>query len=564
MRRFFFVSLAFLEGAVCLFLALSKSMPVSHDTFLYFASQYYFLNEAVTSGEIPRWLPFFMQGSAATWWYTLQSSLLQLPLLHTGAFLKGVDFLNIFYASLWVDHLFLLAGVWLLSKRFFSPPAAAFVTLTAMGSAVWVTQPWFNFHFSYAVPMTLYLLHLFLEKKLWRYLFLAGHLLLFQLAGNPPYFLPVILLSVFLYFLFYASLNFREVKQDLLLIAKKRSWLIGFAFLAAFLGAFWIFSQLKLSSMAVYSMARNPDGSVPLPVFLTYGGTQFPSKWLELFLGFSPRLDQSLYIGILGVSFLFASIFQLRRKHLHFFLTCLILLLFSMGTWVAVFLYHVWPLMKFYRPIGLAASFVKLFLCFLAGAGVEAVFNPSQKNRVGRWVAATVTSLLFLALLRLIASPDNLVTLGNWIASHEPGGVFMPLLKQDSLGSLLDRTTGIALCAAILLGFWATGRLEKNRFHLITLMLALHAVDLYGYKLHDAWSKTAPLTGEQQALTRFQLLPYSKNRSPLAQGENRRVRSLSQLPLSGALPCLSNRSSFMTNRALLSEQSIGKNRWIVS
>ena len=77
-----------------------------------------------------------------------------------------------------------------------SVPAATFVTLSVVGSGVWLDQPYWNFRLYYALPLVLELGHRFIDQGRWRWLLLAGNLLAVQTIGNLPYFMPVVSLIV--------------------------------------------------------------------------------------------------------------------------------------------------------------------------------------------------------------------------------------------------------------------------------------------------------------------------------------------------------------------------------
>jgi len=209
-----FLLVILLEAGIFLYMIHEQRIVGGHDGFQYFSVQYSFLNHVVNYGEIPQWSPFMTHGSLAALGYLAPEGILQNVLLLSGGLFKDINFLPLFYAGIFLDELLLLAGVWLLARRFFASPLTVFfVTLSIMGSCIWVLQPWFNFHFYYAIPLILYLIHLFLDSGKSRYYFLAGNLLFIQCLGNLPYFLPVTSLVIFLYFLFYFIFNYQDTWQ---------------------------------------------------------------------------------------------------------------------------------------------------------------------------------------------------------------------------------------------------------------------------------------------------------------------------------------------------------------
>ena len=301
----------------------------SHDGFQYFTLQYYFLNNVVTSGEIPQWMPFMTQGTVSTWWDIIQGGILQNVLLLCGSLFKNVNFLTLFYAGIFVDELLLLVGVWLLAKRFFASPFTVFfITLSIMGSCIWMVQPWFNFHIYYAIPLILHFIHMLLDSGKWRYLLLAGNLLAVQAIGNLPYFLPVTSLVIFLYFLFYFIFNYKDIWQQIRNLKFGWSFLLtSFLIIFSFIALYFVMN-VGVDQIANYNFMRNLDGTTTLDGFLTYEGNLSIRKWIEIFLGVSPFLNYTLYIGILCVPFiLLGLIFNLNKQNVHFILTIIILAL---------------------------------------------------------------------------------------------------------------------------------------------------------------------------------------------------------------------------------------------
>ena len=182
-------------------------VPAVHDGFQYFTLQHFFLNNAIQSGEVAQWIPYMTQGTTATLWYGVQGSFLQALLLQAPSIVQRADLLTAFHVGMFVDELILLVGTWLLARRFFSLPAATFVTLSAVGSGVWLDQPYWNFRLYYALPLVLELGHRFIDRGRWRWLLLAGNLLAVQTIGNLPYFMPVVSLIVCAYFAIYLAVN---------------------------------------------------------------------------------------------------------------------------------------------------------------------------------------------------------------------------------------------------------------------------------------------------------------------------------------------------------------------
>jgi len=176
--------------------------------------QYFFLNGVMTAGEIPLWLPYDMHGLPSNANYIVQGSILQNTLLLLGPLIPGLKAANglaVFYATIFVDEMLLLIGVWLWTSRFMVTVSARFFTsMSVMGSCIWMDQPFFNFHFYYAIPLLLHLFHRLMDTGRWWYGMVAVNLLAIQLLGSALYLLPVILLTLTAYCLTYAALYHHE------------------------------------------------------------------------------------------------------------------------------------------------------------------------------------------------------------------------------------------------------------------------------------------------------------------------------------------------------------------
>ncbi len=525
-----FLAVVSLELLLAGFLAASHRMIAGHDGFHYFALQYYFMNGAAASGEIPQWIPFMAQGMPATWWYAIQAAPWQAALLQAAGLFKGLDLLPLFYAGIFWDTLLLLTGTWLLARLLFSSRwTAFFVTVTVAGSAIWTSQPWFNFHSTYALPLALYLGHRFLETGRWRYLLISGNLLALQTLGNLPYFLSVASLAFFLYFLFYALFNLKEVGPQL----KKIRWgwpstatflLIGASFLAVFL-----LLRTDVDQTLQYNIGRNPDGTTPFDLFLSYGSSQQAAKWIELLLRAPLALDYTLYVGLLTLPLIF--LFPLsasRRKALPLAACALFFLFFSQGSLVLARIgYDLWPFMKFYRHLGLTACWAKLFLALLAGAGFEVLFVERTRRALPLGLGLALGSLA-LALFILARNEALWAELIPRIFSGQEWQAFAPILQGDRLASLIQGSGWISLLAALVVtGAWL-GRGTRSLW--IALALTLQVADLYGYKLADALLKTVPLTGTERQLTQLQEVPFAQRRLPLEGNKTQRVQDFVRLP----------------------------------
>src|SRR5581483_11721081 len=135
--------------------------------------------------------------------------------------------------------------------------------------------------------------------------------------------------------------------------------LVGAATVAA---AYFCFT-IGTRELVSYNAFRNPDGSNTLAVFLTYGGATDLLKWIDTALNLSPWMDMTLYSGILLLPLCLLGTTVVDKSRLHLLLVTIVLLLFTLGTFVSTALFYLWPGMKFFRHIGLVSPLVRVFLC---------------------------------------------------------------------------------------------------------------------------------------------------------------------------------------------------------
>ncbi|MEW6076914.1 MAG: hypothetical protein AB1724_03795 [Thermodesulfobacteriota bacterium] len=517
---------------------LARFIPGGSDGFKYFYLQYYFLNNVVNYGEIPQWCPFLTHGAIMTWWYIYQGGILQDALLLSGSLLKAINFIPVFYCGIFVDHLLLLAGVWLLGKRFYASPfTLLFVALSIMGSSVWVLQVWWNFHFYYALPLILYLGHRFIDSGQWRYFLLAGNLLVVQAVGGLPYFLPVTTLVLFLYFLFYCLLHLRESREAIRRIRFGRPFVVTIAVTTFSLVALYAAMDSGTDQVQVANLMRNADGSVGLDVFLIYGGKLNWKTWLELVLGISPAVDYNLYAGIFCAPFVLIGIVaNTGKRNIHWLLTTVALALFSMGTFVSIIFYYGWPMMKYFRHLALVIPIVRIFLCFLAGFGIETLFRdlPARRRPLLTQSAFAVMTMLMIGIAGgLFHLHRHYESAAGFYESMVPGylPLFLTIFDAGVMDCLIARTAIFALLATVILAGITFIRWPKFLSLLAILLLITHAADIYGYKYAQIRLRTAALNDELYAITAFQPMPYSPRRAPVYESDNSRAALLDVLPM---------------------------------
>lgn len=516
-------------------------LPREHDGFSYFGLQYYFLNNAAITGELPQWIPYMTHGTVANWWYAIQGGIFVNSIaLIAGPLgvLKHLSFLPLFYIGIWFDGLLLLVGTWLLAQRLFRSNATIFfVCAIVVGPCIWISQPWYNFHFFYALPLILALVHRFLDRGSWLSLFLAMNLFALQTIGNLPYFIPISSLVIVLYFGLHTMFNWQEQ------FAALKQLRFGFPCVLAVLGglgglaASYLVLRLGTAEIANYNIARDLDARVSLETFLTYGGEITLRKWIESILGISPSLDNTLYMGLLALPLLaVGGCFGIRRRHAHLHLLCVILFLFGLGGVVATQAYHWWPFMKFYRHIGLTGSVTRIFFSLVAGCGFEVLFLENAEKRRFRTVACVLAIVMLgvgAGLFYLGSKPDLAQRILRGMHTHASTALYLgspPAYAVIGEGRILWGRLAVSggaalLCAALLAGrALPRGKDFRNGLGMAALLLVVS--DVYIYRYGETWLRTTPLPREDLGLLDFQKLPYPYRRSLSFFAPNPRVEAL--------------------------------------
>jgi len=444
-------------------------------------------------GEVPRWIPFLVHGVIANGFYAMQSGLTQNLLMAAGPILKHCNFLTLFYAGMFVDEFLLLLGTWLLAKRYFkSSFTVFFVCVSVIGSSIWIGQPWFNFHFYYAVPLIIYFFHQFLDTKKWYHFFLAANLFIFQTLGNLVYLIPFTSLVIFAYFLFYFVLNYKTVIKQSSQITYSRLLPVFLLWAIAMVAAGYFILSFGMDQIAYYGDLRNRDGTVTAEMFLQTGSQVTKSYLADLAFGTAAHINFTLYAGAAAIFMaILAVMINWNRQKAIFIMLIVFTYLFSRGTLISVFSYYVWPMMKYFRHIQLTVSFSKLFFCFLAGFGFEALLIEQNNSRR---IKLSLAFLFFFLLLALFFLTNN------------QGLVSKGFQNMDYRGGLWAAVAGVSCFLALI-----TGRSKWPKFF-ITFILLVQVVSIFSYKFQLFYDGSVRLNRTQYELLQFSELPFVKDR----------------------------------------------------
>src|SRR5579862_4821859 len=294
-RRLFLILLLLVVG-VHLVLLADHRLPRRHRTRLHYELQYALLSGSAHPGCVPLWMPFASHGTVSNWALFETSGLVLSPLMLAGPALVGADFQICFHLGVLAEELVLLIGCWMLSRRFFrSPLAAFFTTASALGSAFWLDEMSLNLHAIFALPLLLELLHRHFDDGSRKAMLLAANLAAVQALGGP---LPAGLVTPISAAIYFAA---RTVLQ-------KEPWTRKLAWGPLLMGASALLPVLVTASWGAGALVGASELVRPGPGdAIVYSGLGNPLRYLDLFLGAGPSLDWSIYCGALTVGLALAA-----------------------------------------------------------------------------------------------------------------------------------------------------------------------------------------------------------------------------------------------------------------
>jgi hypothetical protein len=193
-------------------------------------------------------------------------------------------------------------------------------------------------------------------------------------------------------------------------------------------------------------------------------------------------------------------------------------------------------MMKYFRHLAYVAPVIKIFLCFMAGLGFEAVFFNQSRSKNPRTInvsLAIISSIMFGLFLILLFLAHNHVFTVNLLVGIVPAkhSFFRILLNEAVLSALLKKSALFVFLSSSFLAVLCIMKREKYFYPLVIFLLAIHGADIYGFKLSEIGFKTARLNGELYKITKFQSTPFVSRRDILLPHSNPRVELLNVLPI---------------------------------
>ncbi|MBI4309258.1 MAG: YfhO family protein [Candidatus Omnitrophica bacterium] len=190
--------------------------------------------------------------------------------------------------------------------------------------------------------------------------------------------------------------------------------------------------------------------------------------------------------------------------------------------------------MNYYRHLILIIPIIKIFLCFLAGFGLEYLCEQSRQRKCSyqNYVligAVTIMAGVFLGLVYLACHPGFAAYAVNRIIV---GGLpYLTYTKDLIAPRMVFAMVFSSLCftwTMLLLYFKRTKNL-RYLYSLAVFILVLQLVDLSAYRFAEINFRTFPLEGAVKEVTQFTPMPFRANRTAQLSKDNSRYKFIEGL-----------------------------------
>lgn len=398
--------LMFLHG--CLFWAIAVlNLPLAHDTMINFQMFATIYSEFFLSGQFPLWLPFSSQGITADFAYAFTFT----PVFYVAVFLGKLflvnDTLLLFRFGLYAEEALFLFGLYRLSSLFYNQRITPIIiSITGVLSVSWAVQIHWNFHLIYLFPLLLYFSSRFLLGDGLENVAYALILLTLGALFYPQIFIAATLCVFVVIWLVLLRPSWRQLFHFKYSVFCGCA-IISVAFFVAFLNLQFVMHVID--GMQSFSTLRQPDGSVELETFLTYGGHVTLVKFMEFVYGAPVRFAFVAYCGLFTILFICFALISARSLNLYVFIfSTMFVLLFSLGAsgYVAEMAYKFFPEMDKFRHIGFVTPVAKVLLVISSGFGIDQYMKNSSKFFFNAFIFTTIAIVLGLIFLSIDTSHD--------------------------------------------------------------------------------------------------------------------------------------------------------------
>ena len=368
-----------IPAVTCLMIAflplLAGDLVPMHDGMTVFGLFHYFYTQFFSYNHLALWAPYDFFGQPTHFAQVVSLSPLTYLAMVLGKIFHITNTLWLFKFVMGLEVLVFTAGLRRLGLRVYKSALSIwFVTILGGVTAIWLTQPFFNFRIYYMWPWVLISLLDFSQKKSLGNLAWAGIWLLTGMLGNLPYFAGVWLLAAVIVtgMLLLYNKNITDPMS-----AEGYPWMVFCVILAG--GLFFYMKGLS-HGVALIAPDRLADGSSTMTQFLSYGDKAHPGLWLKGILGFRPFFlwglwDITPFLGILTTCFCLWSLAAAGHALARAVNAVVVVLILMMFVPLAGGILYFFPLVKYYRHLALLGGFAKFFMVVSAGFGCDDLYQ---------------------------------------------------------------------------------------------------------------------------------------------------------------------------------------------
>ena len=371
-----------------------------HDSMLAYELYHFFYSNLLFNKEIAQWMPFDTFGLLSN--HEQLESITPFSYLSflAGYIFKIKDALLLFKATLLAEQLIFLMGMYLLSRALFAQKSTIFILcLAAVSYPDMYHQVNFNFRIFYLLPLGIYFLLLFFERKKPKFFWLVGVVFMAWITGTILYYIS---LWTFIFTILFVGLYLISDKKIWHGFKQPSNYSI-FLIVVCVVVAASLFVHLKEMLDFVDLRSRGPGGKNSLGMFLTWSTGNGLSHFYQLQTVHNPS---TRYIGLLPLFFFVWAILKVRSKIFFVFLAATVLLWWYSAGGIFSALCYFFPGMSYYRHIGLIDYVIHIFMLLCAGFGWESFWKTPGKVQVR-------SALIVAAILVFLI--DAFRVSGDWI-----------------------------------------------------------------------------------------------------------------------------------------------------
>ena len=368
----------------------SSTFFPTHDTFQAFQGFYHYYSHFKQFGEIPHWLYHGTYGAQGLFWQMSFLSPASYGVALFGVLFNVENVLPLWKASIFIDQLFFLSGLYLLACLLFKNRVTVFFTVIGgVMSTVWIAQLWWNFRIFYLFPLGLYFLLTYASsRKTWRF-WATGIVFAASIPGNLvyfPFFWLLILVTLFV------VLGWGRAEVWYGIVPRTVSGVMGFV--AFLLLAGIVVGHLGEMFDGLYTAvgSRDPESlGTSLEGFLTYGGRFDLGHYVSMLVVGWPNdagwagvgfADNTVYLGLFTIVLYGYACFHVRnRANLAILVAGGMLLWVASGGILAAVLYFV-PSAALVRHLVLLLGCMRLFMLLGAGIGLDRLIEHGKIRHV--------------------------------------------------------------------------------------------------------------------------------------------------------------------------------------